>query len=459
MGATSAKRYIERSWVVFALAVAALFFLPGYARAASLSIVPGVKNVIVGETFTLSADVSSPDEAMNAASGDISFPSDKLQVLSVSTANSVMNLWIRQPTFSNGQTGGDVHFEGIVLNPGFTGASGNIVTITFEAIAAGDAPISYSSGAVLANDGSGTNILTVMQPGDVVVGPQGTLVPSQLPAFGEAPPGSGSTPASVLPLGQLTITELPGQDPTTPQPIFSWSVAGAVARGITYKARIGNGDWFNASTIFVHGTRNEYQLPLQAPAVSNTLTVVATDPAGNSASSTASFSVAPIESPTIDDFTKTIPATDQLFSVEGSAPTGTTVYAYLQKTNSILTYIAETDDTGHWSVAGAKTMAGGTWKLYAQAHDARGALSAFTDKYDVQVNSWFNTAFLDVVDWGMIALVMILLIGGIVFLTLSIAHQIRRWRVSSNKDVIELEERLRADIQRIEKELDDKKGP
>jgi len=74
MEAAPAQSPIVRSSIIAVLLASVLFLLPGYARAASLFVVPSAKNVTVGEIFTLTIDVSSVDKAMNAASGDILFP-------------------------------------------------------------------------------------------------------------------------------------------------------------------------------------------------------------------------------------------------------------------------------------------------------------------------------------------------------------------------------------------------
>jgi hypothetical protein len=443
----SAQAWIMRSrFFAATIAASAFFFLPAFAHAASLFISPAVETVSVGQTFTLGIEVSSPDVAMNAASGDISFPSTELQVLSVSKANSVMGLWIRDPSFTNSQAGGDVHFEGIVLNPGFTGSAGNLVTITFQAVAAGNAPITFSSGAVLANDGNGTNILTATQSGSV------TIV-SAAPSLSSP---SYSTPAlSGAALGPTTIKEVPNQDPTDPRPIFIWNATGT-GGAIKYTVRIGHGHLFDASTILVPNTTDQYRLPLQAPASSTNLTVIARDVAGDVSSSSISFSIAPIATPLIEDFTHTVPSSAQLFSAEGTAATGTTVIVYLEKAGSLLAYSAETDANGHWGIAEKEAMSPGTWELHAQAMDARGALSGMTAISSVQVNGWFNDLFSTTVQWGAVILLMIFLLACIVFVALNIVHQIRKWRISSNKEVLELEGRLRRDLDRIEKELNKK---
>ncbi len=147
--------------------------LPSAARAATLYFSPSSGSYAVSSLIVVNIYVSSADQAMNAASGVISFPTDKLAVESISKSGSIISLWVQEPTFSN--TLGSVNFEGIVLNPGFTGASGKILSITFKTKAVGNAPINFFSGSVLANNGKGTNVLTglynanfsfgIMEPG------------------------------------------------------------------------------------------------------------------------------------------------------------------------------------------------------------------------------------------------------------------------------------------------------
>jgi len=126
------------------------------AQAASLYFFPSSGSYEVGKTFSATVYVSSADQAMNAASGVISFPKTQLEVVSLSKTGSIFGLWVQEPSFSN--SAGMVNFEGIALNPGFTGASGKLITINFKVKAAGSAALNFSSGSVLANDGQGTNI-------------------------------------------------------------------------------------------------------------------------------------------------------------------------------------------------------------------------------------------------------------------------------------------------------------
>ena len=132
--------------------------LPTAAQAATLYFSPSSGTHAVNTTFTVNVYVSSVDQAMNAASGVISFPADKLAVDSLSKSGSIFSLWVQEPSFSN--SAGTVNFEGIVLNPGFTGSSGKAISITFKTKAAGNASLAFSDASALANDGAGTNILS-----------------------------------------------------------------------------------------------------------------------------------------------------------------------------------------------------------------------------------------------------------------------------------------------------------
>ena len=134
-----------------------LGLFPFGAEAAILNFSPPSGAYTIGNTFSVSVFVSSVDQAMNAASGAVSFLADKLEVISLSKTGSIFTLWVQEPSFSN--TAGTINFEGIVLNPGFTGSAGKAITINFKAKAAGDAAVNFSSGSVLANDGKGANIL------------------------------------------------------------------------------------------------------------------------------------------------------------------------------------------------------------------------------------------------------------------------------------------------------------
>jgi len=187
------------------------------AEAASLSISPSSGTYNIGQTFSVSVYVSSADQAMNAVSGVITFPADKVQVLSLSKSDSIINLWVQEPSFSN--SNGTINFEGIVFNPGFQGNNGKIITISLKVKAIGTASLSFTSSAVLANDGQGTNILinignanyALENPAETPVAPKAET-PSKTIGTPNAPEIISSTHPNPNKWYQLTTVE------------FSWQI-------------------------------------------------------------------------------------------------------------------------------------------------------------------------------------------------------------------------------------------
>jgi hypothetical protein len=151
---------MEMKSLIRNILLAILVLFPVATHAASLGFSPSIASKNVGQIFSVIVYVSSPDKAMNAVSGTMSFPTDKLEVVGVSKANSVLNLWVEEPSFSNNS--GTVNFEGIAFNPGYTGYQGTIISVNFKVKSIGKADLSFTSGSVLANDGSGSNILDSM---------------------------------------------------------------------------------------------------------------------------------------------------------------------------------------------------------------------------------------------------------------------------------------------------------
>lgn len=136
----------------------ASFCFPFFVYGATIDFLPSSISRNSGDIFTVIVQVSSSDKSVNAVSGTLSFPQDKIEVLSLSKTDSIINLWVQEPSFSNSQ--GTINFEGVILNPGFTGNKGNILSIRLKAKSFGDAHLKTSGGSILANDGLGTNILT-----------------------------------------------------------------------------------------------------------------------------------------------------------------------------------------------------------------------------------------------------------------------------------------------------------
>lgn len=147
------KKRIVRTITIVLLGI---FCFIGNAQAASIFLSPSSGVYQINKNVTVTVFVSSPDQALNAVSGVLVFPTDKLEVVSITKTNSIINLWVQEPSYSN--KSGTVNFEGIVLNPGYTGGNARVINITFKTKTAGTAALKLSNAQILANDGTGTNI-------------------------------------------------------------------------------------------------------------------------------------------------------------------------------------------------------------------------------------------------------------------------------------------------------------
>jgi hypothetical protein len=119
-----------------------------------------------------------------------------LEVVSISKTESIFTLWAEEPSFSN--KAGTVNFEGIILNPGFKGSNGKLLTITFRAKTEGQANLSFSSGSVFANDGTGANILSDLNVVVISMNNQTTFVPSPAEVLKPVTENSSSEGAPVI---------------------------------------------------------------------------------------------------------------------------------------------------------------------------------------------------------------------------------------------------------------------
>ncbi len=115
-----------------------------------------------GDRVSVNVRVNSTDQSINAISGIFAFPADLLQTVSIVKDNSIINLWTKEPKAYRDK----IVFEGIVLNPGFQGAGGNVFRVTFEAKKTGQVNLGFNEGSVLANDGLGSNVLVTFGKAD-----------------------------------------------------------------------------------------------------------------------------------------------------------------------------------------------------------------------------------------------------------------------------------------------------
>lgn len=126
------------------------------AQAATSYFSPSSGNFTIGNVFTVTVLVNTEGVAINNAEAVINFPKDLLELISVTKSGSIFSLWVEEPTFSN--SAGTLSLNGGLPTPGFTGTAGKMINAVFRVKKGGSASLVFSSAAVRANDGYGTNV-------------------------------------------------------------------------------------------------------------------------------------------------------------------------------------------------------------------------------------------------------------------------------------------------------------
>lgn len=148
--------------------IVSFLVFPFITNAATIILAPSTSNVNVGNIISLKVNVNTQGVDINNGEAVIRFPTDLLEVVSVSKSASIFSLWVEEPTFSN--LNGQLTFNGGVANPGFNGSNGTMATITFKAKKAGTASVIVSDASVRQNDGLGTNVLSSKSGATIQVG-------------------------------------------------------------------------------------------------------------------------------------------------------------------------------------------------------------------------------------------------------------------------------------------------
>lgn len=149
--------------VISLLLINSLSILPAQAAGAKLAVSPGSVTTTVGATFTVTIQLQA-GEAVNSASGTLTWSNDILTALSISQSGSIFTNWAVNPSIASNTA----NFAGGLPSPGLTG-TGKLFTITFKAKDKGSGSISIVGGQTLANDGKGTNIYTGASNSSVTV--------------------------------------------------------------------------------------------------------------------------------------------------------------------------------------------------------------------------------------------------------------------------------------------------
>ncbi|MSU60306.1 MAG: hypothetical protein EXS52_00105 [Candidatus Staskawiczbacteria bacterium] len=504
-------------FVVAFMALGLFGGLPFAAEAANLYFSPSSGSYVVGGSLSVNINVSSADQSMNAVSGVVSFPQDKLEVASISKTGSVCNLWVQEPSFSN--TYGTINFECIVLNPGFTGSLGKIIGVNFRSKSQGGTALSFSSGSVLANDGNGTSILTNSSSANFffsdpdntetppVVNPPSTGVlsapeisspthPNQSKWYAlnkaqfswQLPPGTKSIrllfdrlagaiptieyvpPVSSKEISDIadgiyyfhartksvdgwssvshfkfqidtkdpdyfTINEIRRKDLTNPKAKFNFDANDSLSGIDRYEISI---DGKDAQTWQDDGTHIFETYPLDPG--NHTLSVTVFDRAGNLLTSTSDFIVSPLSKVVITEYPKQLNNKETLI-IGGTGPQGSRTVLFMQKEgDEIIQYETQSVKGGSFVFSINDEFKEGSYKVWAQAIDGRGAKSNPSEKVVIVVQRpiFFKIGSL-AISFLAILILIVVLVFLLLFLVFWLKHRLSLFRKTLKKEVREAE--------------------
>lgn len=134
-----------------------LLLIPWVADAGTVMLTPSAWTGAVGERVTLSVYADSEGVPVTAVEAEIQYNPALLTPVAVSTAGSAFSLWATEPDLS---VPGTIPLSGWAARAQ-TGSL-KVADIIFTVRAGGTQEVLVSSGALLANDGKGSNVLTAL---------------------------------------------------------------------------------------------------------------------------------------------------------------------------------------------------------------------------------------------------------------------------------------------------------
>lgn len=184
------------------------------ASAASFYFSPETGIYSVGDVISADIMLDSGGEPVNAAEGILNFNKEELEVVKITKDSSIFRLWTQEPDFSN--LNGVISFAGGTTE-NFEGSGGNVFSISFRVKSSSESSlVNFSSAAILAADGKGSNIITTMRSAAY------TLVPKI-----SAPKADSAVLSQGVPVfAQISSDTHPDQDRwySDNNPHFSWPV-------------------------------------------------------------------------------------------------------------------------------------------------------------------------------------------------------------------------------------------
>jgi hypothetical protein len=439
--------------VIFLLG--SLFTGSSYVNAANIIISPSKGTHHQGEIFSVDVYVNNNQDPINAVSGNITFSTETLELVAIKKTGSVITMWAEEPSFSNAI--GSASFEGVILNPGFNGVQGKLLTLTFRVKKPGTGIVTLISGSVLANDGEATNLLgtlgkasfmleattTSSDDVDLIIhdseeltipvitstthpdntkwyksrdatfawslSEQVTAVKTLYDTYESSNPtrlydppisnrnftvdtggvqymhvqfktASGWGQVSHFkfridhqPPTNISATLVGGATTTNTKPSIlitaTDTVSGIGSIGITIDGQ--------KEVIYPYSPTNTYVLPKEQPG-NHSFTIHVYDMAGNYGAITGSYTIVPIDTPLITEYSKHVELGDSLIVKGTTYPFAILEVKLTDKNNKVITETTTANEGGFFSLMWQKSLETGAYEMQVRAIDNKGGVSDFT---------------------------------------------------------------------------------
>lgn len=533
-------------FIVAIVLQAAFFANPADAAGAFFFLSPSTGTKSVDSVFFVTVKVNTGDSNINAAEGTINFDPGKMEVAALSKNGSVFTMWTAEPSYNN--NAGTINFSGGIPRPGYSGKSGTVITISFKAKSVGDAPINFSSGAILANDGLGTNVLTSMGSASYTISPKTSAPKGEESDINDASQTEGQTgnvivaktdvelanalginspthPNSTYWYGQnkielrwnqpagvtaqsMAMDNKPDTDPkdqaddisavktydslkdgiwyfhlkvktadgwslvshfkfmidSTPPapfkvtvdqkdvedlPILFFRTDDGTSGVVRYEVNIGS---LEEKAFVVNGSDGQLQVP-SLEVGPHTAMIKAVDKAGNETFSTVDFTITPITTPVIKNYSNEIRPTDKFF-ISGTALAGVDITVYIQKDEERAVSIkTTTDKNGTWYVIMNDGLENGRYVAWVEATNAKGIKSEPSPKVSFLVTPpIFARIGSLVINYFTVFVSLIFMIMLVVFGGILLSSFIRK---RLKKETFEVESVLRGNMEGLKDIIDE----
>ncbi|MDD5099029.1 MAG: cohesin domain-containing protein [Candidatus Colwellbacteria bacterium] len=251
-----------------------------------------------------------------------------------------------------------------------------------------------------------------------------------------------------------------GPSSTDPSPRVSYESADSLSGLIGYSVQIDRGDVQSVE-------ESSLMIPLQSPG-KHSIRIVARDRAGNSTERTTELDVLPIESPTIDFFTRSVFVGEGGFEARGKSMPDYSVLVSLNDSNNVqaLSSVVQVGADGEWSVRFDEPLKRGRYTFIVVAKDSRGALSLpiASETITASARPILVLGGLNITPEVFFIAIIIALIGAFAFgwfARKSSKEQRMRRIVIAKRDIVnvfnELEENLSVLTESMKKEGEDRK--